>query len=164
MSTAVVALTVFHVAISLVGLSAGFVVLWGFVSGRRLDRWTAVFLSTTALTSATGFLFPVEKLLPSHVLGVISLVGLAVTAEARYRRQLSGAWRHVFVIGSVFSQYLNFFVLVVQSFLKVPALHALAPTQSELPFAVTQLAVLAVFVGAGWLATARFPASARKPG
>lgn len=155
MSAGLFTLTLVHVAVSLVGIVSGFAVLHGFLKGKRLEGWTKLFLATTVATSATGFLFPFERLLPSHVFGVVSLVALGLATFARYRRQMTGGWRQVFVIGSVFSQYLNFFVLVVQAFRKVPVLTALAPTQSELPFAVTQLAVLGLFVVLGWQATVR---------
>src|SRR6266550_3854360 len=121
--------TLVHVVISLVGIGSGFVVLYGLLTGKRLDRWTAVFLATTVATSVTGFGFPVHKLLPSHVVGTISLVVLAIAIPARYSFHLAGPWRRVYVIGAVTALYLNVFVLIVQSFLKVPALKALAPTQ-----------------------------------
>ncbi len=149
-------LTLVHVVISLVGLAAGFVVLWGLFNSRRLDGWTLVFLITTVATSATGFLFPVERLLPSHILGIISLVVLAVAIAARYRFGMLGIWRPVFVVTALLAQYLNFFVLIVQSFLKVPALHALAPNQTEPPFAIAQLVALVVFIALIIAAVKRF--------
>jgi hypothetical protein len=103
----------------------------------------------------TGYGFPFLHLLPSHVVGAISLVVLAVAIYARYARHLAGGWRGTYVIGAVIALYLNVFVLVVQSFLKVPALHALAPTQSEPPFAVAQLVVLVLFLVLGTLAVRR---------
>jgi hypothetical protein len=145
-----------HVLISLIGLVSGFVVLVGLLSARRLDGWTAVFLMTTVLTSATGFFLPADHLLPSHIVGAISLVALAVAIVARYRRNLAGAWRSAYVVSAVASLYLNVFVAIVQAFLKIPALKALAPTQSELPFTVTQLAVLVLFIALGVLAVIRF--------
>jgi hypothetical protein len=150
------AYTLIHVAISLIGIWSGFVVLAGMLQGRRLDGWTKIFLWTTILTSVTGFGFPATHVTPGHVIGVISLVLLAVAVVARYRRQLAGGWRPTYVICALLAQYLNFFVLVVQSFMKVPALHALAPTQSEPPFAVTQIVVLAIFVVLIVLAVKRF--------
>jgi hypothetical protein len=145
-----------HVAISLVGIASGFVVIWGMLGARRLDAWTAVFLTTTVATSVTGFFLPAEKLLPSHVLGIISLAVLAIAIVARYQRRLAGGWRRTYVITAVIAQYLNVFVLIVQSFQKVPALHALAPTQSEPPFAAAQLAALILFVALGVLAAKGF--------
>jgi len=149
-------LTLVHVVISLVGLAAGFIVLWGMFNSRRFDGWTLVFLVTTVATSATGFLFPVERLLPSHILGIISLVVLAVAIAARYRFGMQGLWRPVFVVTALLAQYLNFFVLIVQSFLKVPALHALAPNQTEPPFAIAQLVALVVFIALIVVAVKRF--------
>jgi hypothetical protein len=140
------AFTLFHVALSLVGILSGFIVVFGLLTGKRLDGWTALFLVTTVLTSVTGFLFPFHKLLPSHILGVLSLIALAVAIFARYGRELAGGWRRGYVISSVIALYFNVFVLVAQLFMKVPALKAMAPTQSEPPFKVAQLIVLVVFV------------------
>ena len=143
--------TILHTAISLVGIVSGVVVVFGLLSGKRLDGWTALFLLTTVLTSVTGFMFPFDHLLPSHKVGMISLVVLAFALVARYSIRLAGGWRRTYVLTAVMALYLNVFVLVVQSFLKVPALHALAPTQQEPPFLVAQLIVLAIFI---WLAIA----------
>ncbi len=148
--------TFLHVLISLAGIGSGFIVMFGFLTGKRLDGWTAVFLTTTALTSITGFGFPVTHLLPSHILGILSLVILAVTIPARYMFHLAGAWRRTYVIGASVALYLNVFVAVVQAFLKVPALHALAPTQKEPPFLVAQLIVMAIFIVLTVLAAKRF--------
>jgi hypothetical protein len=145
-----------HVLISLLGIASGFVVLFGLVEGKRMDRLTAFFLTTTVLTSASGYLLPAHKLMPSHIVGAISLVVLAIAIFARYRRQLQGGWRSTYVVTATTAQYLNVFVLVVQSFMKVPALKALAPTQSEPPFAITQLLVLALFVVIGVVAVKGF--------
>lgn len=150
--------TLVHVVISLVGIGSGFVVLFGMLSGKRLDAWTALFLATTVLTSVTGFGFPFDQLLPSHKVGIISLVVLALAITARYSLHMAGAWRRVYVITAVIALYLNTFVLVVQSFLKVPALRAMAPTQAEPPFAMAQGLVLLVFVVLGTLAAKRFRA------
>jgi hypothetical protein len=148
--------TLFHVLISLVGIGSGLVVLYGFLAGRRFDRYTPIFLWTTVATSVTGFLFPVHKILPSHVVGWISLVVLGIAIYALRSRHLAGAWARTFVITSVLALYFNVFVLVVQMFEKVPFLKELAPTQSEPPFQVAQLVVLVGFVAAGILATRRF--------
>lgn len=145
-----------HVVISLIGIASGFVVLFGLAGGKRMDRLTALFLLTTVLTSATGYLLPAHKLMPSHIVGAISLVVLAIAIFARYARQLSGGWRSTYVITATVAQYLNVFVLVVQSFMKVPALKALAPTQSEPPFAITQLVVLVLFIVLGVVAVKGF--------
>jgi len=138
--------TFVHVVISLAGIVSGFVVLFGMVAGQRLPGWTAIFLLTTIATSATGFGFPFERLLPSHVVGVVSLVVLALALFARYGRRLAGPWRWLYAIAAGAALYLNVFVLIVQLFRKVPVLIDLAPTGSEPPFVVTQLAVLVLFV------------------
>jgi len=148
--------TFLHVLISLAGIGSGLVVLAGFLTDRRLDRWTAVFLTTTVATSLTGFGFPVDHVMPSHIVGSISLVVLAFAIAARYRFQMSGASRWIYVVGAVTALYLNVFVLVTQAFLKILALNALAPTQSEPPFAIVQLIVLAAFIGLGVAAVKKF--------
>ena len=135
-----------HVLISVVGIASGFVVLFGLLTAKRLEGWTGLFLVTTVATSVTGFGFPIDIILPSHIVGIISLVVLAVAIIARYAFRLAGLWRSIYVIGAGIALYLNVFVLIVQLFRKVPALQALAPTQSEPPFAITQGAVLVVFV------------------
>lgn len=148
--------TLTHVVISLAGMVAGLFVLLGFLTAHSNDRWTALFLITTAATSATGFLFPVQHFLPSHAVGVISLVVLAVASYARYIRHLNGPWRKLYTIGAVLALYLNVFVAIVQAFMKVPALRAVAPTQTEAPFKATQLTVLVLFIVLGLVATIRF--------
>jgi hypothetical protein len=149
-------LTWVHVALSLIGIASGLVVLYGLLTAKRLDGWTALFLITTVATNVTAFFFPFHKFLPSHGLAIISLVVLALAIFARYARHLTGAWRLVHVISAVIALYINVFVLVVQSFLKVPALKPLAPTQSEPPFAITQLVVLVIFVVLGIVAAIKF--------
>jgi len=148
--------TLVHVVLSLVGIFSGFVVLFGLLTARQLDGWTAVFLTSTVLTSATGFLFPVHRFLPSHAVGILSLLVLAIAIFARYQRHLAGAWRRTYVISSVVALYLNVFVLIVQLYEKVPALKAIAPTQSEAPFKLTQLITLAFFALLAILAAIRF--------
>jgi hypothetical protein len=148
--------TLIHVIIGLLAITSGFGVLFGLIAGKRLDVWTAFFLATTILTSVTGFGFPISGVTPGIVLGVISLVVLAVALYARYIRELAGIWRPAFVITSTIALYLNVLVLIVQSFQKVPALKALAPTQSEPPFAIAQLFALAAFICLGYLATTRY--------
>lgn len=143
--------TVVHTALSLIGIVSGFVVMFGLLGGKQVDKWTALFLLTTVLTSVTGFGFPFDHLLPSHKVGIISLLALAVAILARYPLHLAGGWRRTYVLTAVLALYLNVFVLVVQLFQKVPALKVLAPTQQEPPFLVTQLIVLALFI---WLAIA----------
>jgi len=148
--------TLVHVLISLVGIASGLVVVFGLLTGKRLDGWTALFLAATAATSLTGFAFPFDHLLPSHKVGIISLAVLAVAILARYAFHLSGAWRRIYVITAIAALYFNVFVGVVQSFLKVPALHSLAPKQTEPPFLVTQLVVLALFIVIAIMAAKRF--------
>jgi hypothetical protein len=120
-------------------------VVCGLFKGNRMDGWTAVFLATTALTSLTSFFFPFHKLLPSHILGVLSLIVLAIAVPARYVYRLAGGWRRIYVITAVLL-YFNFFVLIAQLFEKVPPLKALAPTQSEPPFLVAQTCALVLFI------------------
>jgi hypothetical protein len=148
--------TLIYVVISLVGILSGFVVLFGLLVAKRLDGWTALFLATTVATSVTGFFFPFHHFTPAHAVGIVSLVVLAVTIFARYPRGLAGGWRKVYVVGAVVSLYLNFFVGIVQAFLKIPALHALAPTQTKPAFKIAQLAALALFIGLGIAATRKF--------
>ena len=148
--------TFLHVLISLIGIGSGLIVMFGFLTGKRFDGLTAVFLATTVLTSVTGFGFPFEQLLPSHKVGILSLLVLAIAIPARYVFHLGGVWRWIYVIGASIALYLNVFVLVVQLFLKVPALKTLAPTGKEPPFLVAQLFVLLVFVGLTIFAAKRF--------
>ena len=143
--------TLIHVVLSLVGIFTGLVVAGGFIAGKQVNGWTGVFLVTTTLTSVTGFGFPFTALLPSHVVGIISLAVVAVVLVARYVKQLAGAWRAIYVAGAVLALYLNVFVLLVQLFRRVPALLVAAPTQTEPPYLITQLLVLALFV---WLGVA----------
>jgi hypothetical protein len=138
--------TLFHVFLSLVGLGTGLVVVKGLLTSQRFDRWTKRFLVTTVATSVTGFLFPVHQFMPSHGVGILSLIVLALAILARYRYQLAGGWRRTYVITALIALYLNFFVLVAQLFMKVPPLHALAPTGSEPPFQVAQLVLLLLFI------------------
>ena len=148
--------TVMHVVVSLVGIFAGLVVAGGLVAGRRLDGWTGVFLVTTLAANLTGFGFPFVILLPSHVVGAISLVVLGIVIVARYVKHLAGAWRATYTVGAVLALYLNVFVLLVQLFRRLPALIVAAPTQKEPPFLVTQLVVLALFVWLGRAAVKGF--------
>ena len=150
--------TLLHTAISLVAILAGFVAVAGMLKGQRRPGWTAIFLLMTLLTSVTGFMFPVplSPLLPSQITGIVALVVLAPTLAALYVFKLAGIWRPVYVIGAVISLYLNVFVLVVQAFLKVGFLKALAPTQSEPPFLVAQVVVLIALIAIGFVAVRRF--------
>ena len=148
--------TLIHVIISLIGIVSGLIVLFAMFGGKRLEGVTALFLVTTVLTSVTGFGFPFEHLLPSHIVGMISLVVLAIAILARYSLNLAGKWRAIYVITAVMALYLNVFVLVVQSFLKVPALHAMAPKGNEPPFLIAQVVVMALFIVLGILAVRKF--------
>src|SRR5262245_42087086 len=154
-NAALTTLLIVHVLISLIGLGSGFVVLWGLINARTFEVWTTVFLITTIATSVTGFFFPAHGVTPGHVIGVLSLIVLAVAVFALYGRKLVGLWRSAYVLSAVTAQYLNSFVLVVQLFLKVPVLRALAPTQTEPVFAFVQFVALAAFVGVGTLAALR---------
>jgi hypothetical protein len=140
-----------HVIVSLIGIGAGFIVMFGMLGSNRRPGWTALFLLLTILTSATGFLIPplvTEKLLPSHMIGALSLVLLAIACFALYGQKLSGSWRWIYVLTALLAQYFNVFVLVIQSFLKIGPLHALAPSvpPSEPPFAIVQGIVLVFFI------------------
>jgi hypothetical protein len=150
------AVLITHVVISLLGIASGYVVIAGMLQAQRLPRWTAFFLVTTVLTSVTGFAFPFVKLLPSHILAVLSLIALAIAIYALYSRKLAGRWRAAYVVTAIIAQYFNVFVLIVQAFLKLPPLKALAPTQTEPPFAVAQGVNLVAFLVLGYLATKRF--------
>ena len=148
--------TLVHVAISLVAIVTGYLVIYDMLNARESRPVTLTFLVTTVLTSLTGFGFPVNRILPAHVIAVISLVALGVALVGRYVHRLAGKWRAIYVLSAVFAQYLDVFVLIVQGFLKVPALHALAPSQSEPAFALVQGANLLALVAMGVLAVKRF--------
>lgn len=148
--------TIVHVVISLIAIATGLVVTYGMLRAERMEAWTAAFLMTTLLTSVTGFMFPFTQFLPSHAFGVISLVLLVPTLLGRYVYHLKGAWRWIYTLGAVILLYLNVFVLVVQLFLKVPAIHALAPTQAEPPFAIAQGITLPIFAMLAYLTARRF--------
>jgi len=148
--------TLVHVILSLVGIFTGFIVMFGLLAGRRLDVWTAIFLASTVATSVTGFGFPFEHFSPPHYVGVLSLLVLAVALVARYAFHLRGSWRWMYVVGAAIALYLNVFVGVVQAFQKIPMFSALAPTQTEPPFAIAQLVVLALFVVLTIVAAIRF--------
>jgi hypothetical protein len=135
-----------HTWLSLIGLASGIVVLFGLLQARPLNGWTGVFLATTVLTSVTGYGLPADGILPSHIVGAISLAVLAVAILARYVYRLAGSWRWIYVVAAMAALYLNAFVAVVQLFRKVPALSALAPTESEPPFAIAQGVLLVVAV------------------
>jgi hypothetical protein len=153
MSTA--AFTEFHVILSLIGIASGVIAVLAMLWDKPVPTWTALFLLTTIATSATGFLFH-TKFGPPHVIGLISLVILAVAVLALYRFKLAGSWRWIYVVSAVAALYFNVFVAVVQSFQKIGFFHALAPTQTEPPFAIAQGVVLLAFIAIGVFAVRRF--------
>jgi hypothetical protein len=146
------AFTLFHVLLSLIGIGAGFIVVFGLLTAKRYDGWTLLFLASTLATSLTGFLFPYHGFQPSYLIGVLSIIALGFAILARYTFHLSGTCRAVYVVNAIMALYFNVFVLVVQCFTHIPALKALAPTQSEPPFVVAQLIILTVFIVIGVLA------------
>jgi hypothetical protein len=148
--------TIIHTLLSLIAIFTGFVVLFGLFARKRLDGWTKWFLITSVATTVTGFFFPFHGITPAIKLGIISSVVLLVTIFARYAKHLAGAWRWIYVVGAVLTLYFNVFVAVVQSFEKIPALNAMAPTQTEQPFKLTQLSVLVLFIVLGFVAAIRF--------
>ena len=148
--------TIIHTLISLVAIFTGFVVLFGLLTGNRIDGWTKWFLISAVATTVTGFFFPFHGITPAIKLGIISSVVLVITIYARYAKHLAGAWRWIYVVGASVTLYFNVFVGIVQSFEKIPALKAMAPTQSESPFKLTQLVVLALFVILAFVAAIRF--------
>lgn len=155
------AFTLFHVALSLIGIVTGLVVAFAMLSSRSNPRVVAVFLWTTLLTSVTGFFFPFHGFTPAIGVGILSLLLLAPVFYGLYARKLAGPWRWIYVVGSLLALYFNFFVLIVQSFLKIPALHALAPTGQEPPFAVAQGLALVGFIVLIVMATKRFHPAAQ---
>ena len=156
MGVSLTTFTLLHVLISLIGIIAGLIAMFGWLKSDPSRIPTAIFLATTILTSVTGFLFPFTKLLPSHIVGIISLVMLAVATFALYVRHLSGFWRPIYTITALLSLYLNVFVLLVQSFLKIPLLKAWAPTQTEPAFLVAQGLAFLLFLVLTILTTAKF--------
>ena len=148
--------TIIHTLISLVAIFTGLVVLLGLLSGKRLDGWTKWFLVTAVATTITGFFFPFHRFTPAIGVGIISLIVLTIAISARYSRHLARYWRWIYVVTAIIALYLNVFVLIVQSFEKIPGLHVLAPTQTESPFKLTQLVVLTLFVVLAIAAAIRF--------
>jgi len=148
--------TIIHTLISLVAIFTGIVVVLGMLAGNRVDGWTKWFLITALATTVTGFFFPFHGMTPAIKLVIISSVVLVVTIYARYAKHLAGAWRWIYAVGAVLTLYFNVFVGIVQSFEKIPALNAMAPTQTEQPFQLTQLSVLGLFVVLGFVAAIRF--------
>ena len=150
------ALTIVHTLISLIAIFTGLVVVIGMLANNRLSGWTKWFLIAAVTTTVTGFFFPFHDMTPAIKLGIISSVVLVITIFARYLKRLAGAWRWIYVVGAVICLYFNLFVLVVQAFEKISSLHALAPTQTESPFKLTQLIVLVVSVLLAIIAVVRF--------
>ncbi|HTK86821.1 MAG TPA: hypothetical protein VL329_03775 [Nitrospiraceae bacterium] len=148
--------TAVHTGISLIAIVSGLVVMLGMLTRRRLDRWTAVFITLTLATSVSGFFLPLNGLTPAVIVAILSLIVLGLAILARYTFRLQGAWRWIYVACASIALYFNVFVLVVQLFQKVPALKALAPTQSEPPFAFTQVVVLLLFIVLAVAALYRF--------
>ncbi|AZO78090.1 MULTISPECIES: hypothetical protein [unclassified Bosea (in: a-proteobacteria)] len=146
----------FHTWLSIIAIVAGIPMTAALLKGHLSQRWNGVYLSTSAATDITGYVFPFSGVLPSHIVGAISLVLLAIAAVALYGRGLQGGWRRTYAITAVLSFYLLIFVLIAQLFLKVTVLHNMAPTQSEPPFAIAQGIVLAIFLALTVLATRRF--------
>jgi hypothetical protein len=148
--------TLIHVIISLIGIGSGLIVLFGMLGSKRLDSMTALFLATTVLTSVTGFFFPFEHVTPGIILGILSLIVLAIAITAHYSFRMAGKWRSIYVVTAVIALYFNCFVLIAQSFQKIPALHALAPKGNEPPFAIAQGILLVLFILAGISAVKKF--------
>ena len=148
-------LILFHTALSLFAIGAGVVFTYRMLAGKLTGTWTHLYLATTLGTSYSGLVIPVTKILPSHIFAVLSILVLAVSVRAFYTKQLAGGWKKIYIATTLFAFYLNVFVLVVQSFMKIPALKVLAPTQSEPPFAIAQSLVLFTFIGIGYLALKR---------
>jgi hypothetical protein len=138
--------TLFHVLLSLIGIFTGFIAEFGMIAGKHLNVLTAIFLTTTALTSITGFFFPFHGVTPGIIVGIVSLVILAVAIPARYVKHLAGAWRKIYAVTASIALYLNVIVLIAQLFAKVPALHAMAPNGNEPPFLISQVVVMAIFI------------------
>lgn len=145
-----------HTLVSVLALLAGLVVAGGMLGAGTLPGWTAFFLATTLLTDVTGFLLPADRILPSHVTGVVSMVAVVAAAVALYGGKLRGRWRATYVAGAMVAAWLNAFVLLAQLFVKVPAMREIAPTQSAPAFALSQLLILALFVALGTRAMRRF--------
>lgn len=163
--------TQFHVIISLIAILSGIVVAFGMLGARLMPGMTSLFLITTVATSVTGFMFEtpadaprvIGSLDPAKVIGLISLIILALAIVALYAYKLAGAWRGTYVVSAVIALYFNCFVLVVQSFQKIAFFHALAPTQKEPPFAIAQGVLLVLFIGLGVAAFKKFRPLLRAP-
>jgi len=138
--------TFIHVALSLIGIGAGFFVMFELLTSRPLRILTALFFLSTIGTSLTGFLFPNKTVTPGIVLGVLSMIVLILALFAKHAKKLAGPWRPTYVVSVCFAFYFNFFVLVAQAFAKVPALKQVAPTMASPAFGLAQLVLLFIFV------------------
>lgn len=156
------AFTLIHVLLSLAAIGSGFVVMLGFLAGKRFDGWTLIYILSSMATSVTGFFFPFDRLLPSHILGLLSLLVLVIVIWARYWFYLEGPWRRIYILGTALALYLNVFAAILQAFRKVPALKAMAPRLTETPFVVAQLVNLALFLVLAIVATKRFHFNQRR--
>jgi hypothetical protein len=148
--------TLVHVILSLVGIGLGLIVVFGLLTANRLPRLTALFFASTAATSLSGFLFPFKGFTPGIAVGILSIFVLLMSIFARYGRALAGPWQGTYVISTALALYFNVLVLITQLFEKVSPLKALAPTQTEAPFKLTQLVVMAFFILITTLAFKRF--------
>jgi hypothetical protein len=148
--------TIIHVLISLIGIGTGLIVLFGLLNGKLVSPWNGIFLLFTILTSVTGFMYPFEKVTPGIILGILSMIVLAIALLALYAFHLKGIWRTTYVVTAMIALYFNCFVLIAQSFMKVPALHALAPTGTEAPFKIAQLLLLVITIILIVMAAKRF--------
>jgi hypothetical protein len=148
--------TFLHVLISLIGVASGFIVMVELLRSNYHGNWTAIFLVTTIVTSASGFLFPFSKLLPSHIVGIISLALLAIAMFSFYVQRIHSIWRQIYVLTAMLSLYLNVFVMIIQGFLKIPVLNGLAPTQTEPPFLIVQGVTLVCFLAVIFVAAIRY--------
>lgn len=148
--------TTVHVVLSLIAIFTGFIVVFGMFASKKLKGMTAIFLVTSILTSAGGFLFPNDHITPGIILGILSLIVLLIAIIARYALHLSGVSRSIYAVSAVMALYFNFFVLVAQGFAKVPALHSLAPTGKEPAFFIAQGAALVLFIVLGVYAVKKF--------
>jgi uncharacterized membrane protein len=145
--------TELHVLVSLMGIAAGLLALFGMLGGKLYRLLTMLFLVTTVLTSVSGFLFPIDRMTPGIILGILSMIVLLPAIWALYIGKLEGAWRGTYVITSTLALWFNFFVLIAQSFAKIPPLRAIAPSQASPAFGITEGVVLIVFL---WLAVRAF--------
>jgi len=154
-------LTMVHVVLSLIGIAAGFLVIFQMIGGKRLGGLNTIFLATTILTSVTGFFFPITKVTPGLVIGGISLVVLAISLFALYSKKLAGGWRTVYVVTAVIAQFFNVLVLIVQSFRKIRVLHAMAPTGEEPVVKIVQVCALVLLIVLGVVAGKNFKTAAQ---